>query len=104
MAAIFIKGSGARGEIHQTLVAHRAGSNQTTTHTFSHDYEMVTIDVGGYGTISMTTGSGWSQTHSDNTSSNRAIGWIKTGVHAGETVAIKCNDRYGIAIRGFNVE
>ena len=97
---IFIKGGGMPADPQATLLRSRAGSNQTTSYTFDHDYDIAIVTVGGYGTISMTTGSGWTQTHSDNVSSNRAVGWVKYNVQHGESVAVKCNDRYGIAIYG----
>lgn len=104
MGAIFVRGGGSVGEPVETVLNHQSGSNRTITYTFVDDYELAIITVGGYGTINMTAGTGWTQDYTDNNSSNRAIGWHKEHVVSGETVTVKCNDRFGIAIIGINAE
>ena len=85
-----------------TLLHSASGQNKTVSYTFTHKYKTVVIAVGGYSGASITSGSGWAQTHSNNSSSNIATGWRKDNVQNGESVSVKCNDRYGIAIYGVN--
>ena len=83
-----------------TLLRHRSGTNQSTTYQFTDDYTIVIIATGGYNASSITSGTGWVQQYNDNSSNNTAYGWRKDNVVSGESVTVKCNDRYGMCIWG----
>jgi len=96
--------TGTGGAVQEVVIEkHQAGSNQTISHTFTKAYKKAIITTGGYANCSITTGSGWTQQYHDgSSSSNSAYGWTKDNVASGESVSVKCNNRYGVAIIGVN--
>ena len=95
--------AGSAGVQEVVIEKHAAGSNATVSHSFSKAYKKAIITMGGYGNASITTGSGWTQQYHDGSSSNNsAYCWTKNNVTSGESVAVKCNNRYGVAIIGVN--
>ena len=83
------------------VLKHQAGSNQSVSYTFTRNYLAVVIVTGGYSGASMTSGSGWTSDYTDGGSSaNSGNGWHKYNVTSGESVTVKCNNRYGIGIYG----
>ena len=103
--SVVVKGSGAQEKTAKvTLLKDQAGSNATISYTTQRAWPIMIIAAGGYGNMTLNTGTGWTQTHNDTSSSNRAAGWKKSNVASGETVAIKCADRYGIAFYGIETE
>lgn len=85
-----------------TKLYSRSGTNQTSTYNFTDNYDYGIATMGGYKAPTFT-GTGWTNTHSDNSSSNVAYGWIKPNVQSGEQIKIACSDRYGIAVYGVKV-
>ena len=99
--AVFNNMPGSAGTVE--LIDHAAGSNQSKTCTFSKNYHCVIIVTGGYSGASITSGSGWTADYSDGGSSaNSGNGWHKYNVASGESVTVKCNNRYGIGFYGIN--
>ena len=87
-------------KLNVTKLHSSSGRTRTQSYTFTQAYTLVIVTVGGYGTNSITTGSGWTATHTENNSTNISQGWYKFNVAANAVLTMSLGDRNGLSIYG----